>query len=871
MNVLLPLLLLTVLPETPLEVRYPEATKAFHCTFDESWDKNFDGFPDGWSRRRGPGYPHYVSIAISNEQSVVGDRCLRIDLDGGAATAFSPPTMVGPLFSYVLEGFVKTEGLKYDKAYFSITLLDDQRNRLETYISEKVGQTVGWQKIRLGPIAPADTDARVAIIGLHVERGRREDLTGSVLFDDIWLGRLPRMAMKTSSPNNFFTDPRLVEITCTASGFLDANPRVTFQLEDVLGQELARFESPLSTKQAAANAELTLDSFADQQVGSIGKATWKPPISDAGFYRVRVTMAGRKTAVHQRELSLVVVDPARNPTDGEFGWTLPQGDKPLPLPLLNQLIGHAGINWVKYPFWYDETGGDEVVARVIAFAERLSAGGIELVGLLNRPPKSLRSRYGRADSLSVADIFSPDPAVWYPSLEAVMTRLATRVRRWQLGDDHDISFVGYPNVAKKVGQIKHELDRIGQDVHVGIGWQWLHEFPKATDGKTPWQFLTLSARPAMTHLELARYLQETADANVDRWVVIEPLSRKDYSLEVRATDLVRRMIAAKVEGADAIFCPDPFSTDHGLMNDDGTPGELFLSWRTTALALGGARYLGSIQLPERSRNLIFGRVNDAVMVVWNEKPTEEVLYLGESVRQIDLWGRSTVPEQRDHRQVIKVGPLPTFVVGLSEAVTRWRQDFKFAETRIPSIFGRPHLNSFSMTNHFSRGTSGVATLVTPDVWIVDPAEVSFRMASREQLRQPFQIKLPYSASSGRHDVRVDFLVRGERDYKFSVFRRLDIGLGDIYIEVETRLTDGGKLEIEQHFINETDRPAIFRCTLFAPNHKRKKADIIAGPQSSDIQIYRLDDGKRLLGKTLWLRAEEIDGPRILSYRFVGKE
>ncbi|HYW80173.1 MAG TPA: hypothetical protein VE890_11380, partial [Thermoguttaceae bacterium] len=470
MNVLLPLLPLllpVVLPETPLAVRYPEATEVFHCTFDESWDKNFDQFPDGWERQKGPGYPKYVDVAISDEPAVVGDRCLRIDLDGGAATAFSPPIVVGSLFSYVLEAYIKTDGLKHDRAYFSITFLDGDRYRLETYTSEEIGGTTGWQKIRLGPIAPIDSDVRSAIIGLHVKPGHREDLKGSVLFDDVWLARLPRMAMKTSSPNNFFTDPRRVEVTCTASGFLDADPRVKFQLEDVMGHELAQFESALSTKQAAANAALTLDSFAGQQVGMIGKASWKPPISDAGFYRVRVTMAGRKTAVHQRELNLVVVDPQRNPTGGEFGWTLPQGDRPLPLPLLNQLISHAGINWVKYPFWYDETSEDEVITRVIAFAERLSAGGIELVGLLNRPPESLRSRYGRSDSLSVADIFSPDPAVWYPSLEAVMARLATRVRRWQLGDDHDTSFVGYPNVAKKVAQIKHELDRIGQDVRVG--------------------------------------------------------------------------------------------------------------------------------------------------------------------------------------------------------------------------------------------------------------------------------------------------------------------------------------------------------------------------------------------------------------------
>jgi len=221
--------------------------------------------------------------------------------------------------------------------------------------------------------------------------------------------------------------------------------------------------------------------------------------------------------------------------------------------------------------------------------------------------------------------------------------------------------------------------------------------------------------------------------------------------------------------------------------------------------------------------------------------------------------------------VIQVGPLPTFLVGVNEAVTRWRQDFKFAETKIPSIFNKFHSNSFMMTNHFSRGTSVVASLAMPEAWIVTPAQVGFSMAHREQLLQPFQIKLPYSASSGRHDVRVDFLVRGRHDYRFSVYRKIDIGLGDVYIEVATRLTDDGMLEVEQRLVNETDEPVQFRCSLYAPDHPRQRTDITAAARGSDAQLYWLEDGEQLLGKKLWLLVKEINGPRTLSKRFVGKK
>ena len=179
-NVLLPLLIVAITPDAPpIEARYPEAVTVFHCTFDASWDKNFDQWPDAWTRRRGRGFPHYVRIKINPQPSPQGDRCLRIELDGGGAVAYSPPIQVDPLFGYVLEGYLKTEGLNHDRAYFSVTLLDEQRQRLETFYSRKVRQTPGWQKLRLGPIAPGSGDARLASSRSRgrISRGRPRSTT----------------------------------------------------------------------------------------------------------------------------------------------------------------------------------------------------------------------------------------------------------------------------------------------------------------------------------------------------------------------------------------------------------------------------------------------------------------------------------------------------------------------------------------------------------------------------------------------------------------------------------------------------------------------------------------------------------------------
>jgi len=53
----------------------------------------------------------------------------------------------------------------------------------------------------------------------------------------------------------------------------------------------------------------------------------------------------------------------------------------------------------------------------------------------------------------------------------------------------------------------------------------------------------------------------------------------------------------------------------------------------------------------------------------------------------------------------------------------------------------------------------------------------------------------------------------------------------------------------------------------APDASRLHTQVIGLRPGRDDQLYRLPDGQQLIGQTLWLRAEEIGGPRVLNYRF----
>jgi hypothetical protein len=194
-----------------------------------------------------------------------------------------------------------------------------------------------------------------------------------------------------------------------------------------------------------------------------------------------------------------------------------------------------------------------------------------------------------------------------------------------------------------------------------------------------------------------------------------------------------------------------------------------------------------------------------------------------------------------------------------------------ASDRVASVVGDPHQNSFRLTNPFDVKVAGRLQLVVPASWVVDPSQIEFQLDPGAKLEQAFRITLPYNATSGRHSIRVDFELEGDPPQRFSVYRHLDLGPNDVYIEIATRLNAQGELEVEQHLVNATPGPVSFRCRLIAPERRRHSTLIIGLEPGRQLNTYRLAKGRELIGKALWLRAEQIDGPRVLNYRFVAEE
>jgi hypothetical protein len=878
-HILLSLLIVAADPSPDTDRFSAEAVQVRAWDFEAGDDANYDTWPDHWTRRRGPGFPTYLPIHIRPYGDVTHDdlsagggrkredlpltptRCLVLELDGGAAIAQSPSVPVRSQFGYVLKAYLRTEGLQHDRAFITLTFFDAEQNPLEVHRSPRYRDLPSWQGVTIGPVMPAHRDIRSAVITLHLEPTGEADLSGRAWFDDIWLGRLPRMAVETNRPTNVYTT-RDVEVSCRVSGFSQPNPLIRFELFDVFGDRVSMEEMPMTSDRGDA---ITSGSPAAIDATSrmfSGHTTWRPAIEENGYYQVRVSIPGHTGHMHQ---SIVVMDPQTPGETGEFGWSLPQGDRPLSLNSLPRLLGQVGINWVKFPVWYDDRNKGRA-DDLAWFAERLSSQGIELVGMLDRPPAAIRGMFGQSDPLPIAEVFK-EPQIWHPAIDPVMTRLSLKVRWWQLGADGDTSFVNFPGLEQKAREIRDGLNRFGSEVNLGLAWRSIDETPVVD--QPPWSFLNYTADPSLTEDELGAYLGAESVEPVRRWIGVEPLSAKRYSLKVRARDLVVRMLAAKVAQADGIFIPDPFDPEHGVMHQDGSPGELLLPWRATALAVSEAEYLGSIQLPQGSRNHVFLKNNQAVMFVWNDRPVREILYLGEHIEQFDLWGRShhprTVANDGIRKQEIQVDHLPVIVTGLNPHIAQWRIAFRYETAELASVFGKDQIAFFRFTNTFPSGVGGKITLHPPlRVWEVDPRVLQFKLASGKQQREGVHVLLGANATSGRQPVPVKVELTADKTYAFMIYRDIHVGLGDVDIELSASLDEYGNLVVQQILTNKTDEFVSFNCLLFVPGRRRERRQVFNLGRGRTTNVFVLPRGSELVGSTLGLRAEEIGGARILN-------
>jgi hypothetical protein len=829
--------------------------------FEQDEDREPDGLPDDWNRRRGPGFPSYVDCEIDEQHSHVGDQSLHVTVNGGKFAYYSPfqreVARINPEFNYMFRGFIRTERLTNDYALFTVSFLNSRRQRVQRFETKAVSGThAKWVQLELGPLKP-DPEVRYVVIGCHVDHRANDDIKGDVWFDGIWLGKMPRLTLMPDAHDHFLTPDNDIVIDAAVSG-LESSSQFELQLSlsDVAGEILEQ----KSWKLDSSNGGASLSDTGGQEID------WKIAARQHGCYFVRADLKRDQQTVQSTETTLVISEPAQSRPTGEFGWSLDSGPGLLSADDLALVAYEAGIHWVKIPVWssmHEEYATNP--AEMTRLLEGLYDRSISTVGLLNDPPRVIRNQFAK-DWTGISEIFALPPDFWGPSLEPVLARYGSTIEYWQLGGDTDTSFSSSKQLPETIKQITTQFDQIGRNSKIGLQWPWPAAYPIPTEIRN--LFVTIGNEDGLSLEQLEEVFSDKTSENAKHWTMLRPLPLKQPLMN-RASTLIRQMVMARLKGSNGIFLSGVLDGDRGLLHDDGAPTPLFLPFRTTAMNLRGAKHLGSFQLPDSPTNYVFERDKSVIVVFPGDKPFSADLNLGDTVERVDMWGRRSPLSRESGKHHVESEGEPVFCTGGSEAIARWRLEAGFEKGVIPAEYGG-HPDAIVGRNTWPQGVKGTVSLQIPRDWEVTPDSWDIELAAGESFRLPTTIKLPQNASLGTAEVVISFAITSDRRRTFDVHRSLEVGLGDVIVDVYTKPLPDGQLLIEQYVSNRTQPLDVmnFRCTLSVSGHKSQTEYVTNVGEEKDRKEYKLPNAQSLLGHELWLNLEQIGGRRNLNKRLI---
>ncbi|MCC7337908.1 MAG: hypothetical protein IT422_22700 [Pirellulaceae bacterium] len=822
------------------------------------------------------------------------DNCLEISMDGGAAELVSPMFPMQNRYSYALQAEVSCQELDGHTAWVELQLLDDSEQVLQVLRTNAIEGTVDWQTLATQIASSPSSDLRYGRVHIKVEPHSSTVLKGIARFDSLRVYRMPRLSLSTQLPFYVAQPGEEFQVNCMAMGIREHNSRVRFELCNHVGElirdetiELNISEPPASESiaesrlshaysPAAQRAEIDAKPpyYVSAHVGRRavdGHANWNLKLDEPGLYRVKVNLGREGVHAQLREILIGVMSPQPVQPAGPFGWSLSEFGQRLSVEEVPEMVRRFGAGWIKMPVWFDPN--DTVTAdRLVALIERLQGLGTEVVGVLGQPPQSLKESFGdSSDHLYAVNIFR-DPADWEPALEPVLTRIGMKIAWFQIGNDHDNSFVNKPKLAETIANIRTRMQSFSQELKLALTWTWNDPAPEAT--AVPWTAIQFANSPQLTAAELENYVSHQASGS-ELWVTLDPLEAAKYPLVERVRDLTERMVATKRSQVTAAFVVDPLRPELQLFTKRKTIGEMLIPWHSLVSSIGAAAYAGSIEFPGGSTNHFFTRHRESgdetLALLWNDVPTDEQIDLGGQLQARDVWGKSiplrTVQTERGtSEQQIRVGPWPIFVHGVDLNIVRFHQQFELQLKNMDNALSVAQTIPVSIANTLPQNAIGKVTVVSSSLLNGERSESPLQLSSGVQQFKSLPVFIRNDASAGSHRLRFDFDLVANKPYNFSIYRTLVLGMGDIELIWDTTRREDDWLELRVEIRNNTEDSATFDCKLFPAGRPYQRFRLDESKPGNTVQEMRIRLNQVERGSEAWLRCEQIGSGRVLNYR-----
>lgn len=835
-----------------------------HFDFDERPWGNIGTVPSSWRPHRAVGFPIFLEGRFEEQVGHAAGPSFRLDLDGGsvAYTYEGNDIAVRSDSDYLIVAWLRTAGLDTARAYVTTYFLDRKGNPLPG--TERRSPLVGgrvdaidWQAITVAMHGDVQ-DARYIGLTLWLTQQsvwdnrprllraiERENVKGTAWFDDVTVYRLPRVALRSSSPGNVFAHRTPVQLW-----------------PDVTDPDGLKLTARLVVR--SADGEVVDDRAVAVREADMPLQPCAYPDLPVGLYEATLTVSTEGVALVERTLRFVRLSERAGPpqTMGRgFGVVLSQvsgealaGDEVLLKPLRAE--------WVKLPVWNVQ----EAVSGVLPDTDVLDgylravveAGGSP-VAVQQSVPTGAKPVPGVP---SLLELLSEDPLAWKPLVAGQWARYAGLVHVWQIGQDGDEGMYLDHRLPDVLPALHREMSELVSNPVVASPVS-----ARYAPGAGPCgEYASVLVRWSTVPADIARQVGPLVTANPQRtWLTVEPLPADRYPRLLRLVDFSRRLAEAYYANPEAVFLPAPWDSEPTFLHVELSPREEYILFHTFCDLLGGARPIARMNLGGEAQAMVFDRGGVATLFVWDDyappEGREQWLSLGEYAEEIDLWGRRSPIRTEAGRQCVRVGPVPSFLISTSTWLIEFQRQVRLEP---PLLEASAAVGSHEVVfrNTYREPISGMLRLIGPEHWDFRPSRMAFALQPGQEFRQAVEVRFPLNADAGMRSVVGEFTLDADRRYLLLVPAWFDLGLDSIDLEAYVyRRGDKGIVRVAM--TNRTTEPVYFDGDVLIPGRQRLSRlfqNILPG--QSVTKEYVLDRIDELSGRYIRVHFSERQGSRM---------
>ncbi len=883
----------------------PQVAIVHASDFGSSEDLNNDGWPDGWRRVFDREHPKYVMVRTNNREQISNDelqqfrrslaqwtlafekgmrpgdiipekippqidriledrimnRCLEVEMDGGAMLIESKPFPVDRRFTYRFGAELRCD--KLDDFYVQVSVVGLSSDGSEMLLgrSNKYSGTLDWQAIGIPNISVDDSQTTSAKIKVVVKPNNFRALTGKVSLDSVRVYRQPKLSVALNPTSHVIKAGQSITAECEITGLEKVGSSVQFQLRDVERRVVQKITCDVVTDATSPN------NSAPGNVQYLGLCHTQITIEEPGYYELVIALNNTTRQDFFQILPIVVLPQTELLSPGQndrFGLTIEDAGRAIPWADAIRITRELQLGNVKIPMWFDALQGNAIDGLAGAL-DAFNSLEIKPIAVLDRPPPSLVDKFP-ADTGSSLLTSLDQPAIWQPMLDPLLQRITLHVREFQLGWDHETALVRASKLPGIIQNVRTKLNAYEPESRLTLPCSLLSK-ESYTSSKLVHRF-HLSGEPGMNADEITNYSECLEDMAQQRWISISSPDPKRYTTESTIEDLTDKMIAVANSKFPVAFFNQ--SSSHSIFDDQARPGILYLPIRNISNWLMNCDRIEFIELPANRRAaLLFRDTKVNLLLFPNDSDVPEFrFWLGQDLQAVDVWGRpvNLVVDQNTTGKPIEVKNYrwPVLITDVNESLIRWQSAVELVSKDIV-MTTTSAVELACMVKNPGLGTA-IGTIQVNAPNLIREGNVDLRFSAQSGTEHIERANITLRSDVAEGDIPIKMIVKLESPsaVEFEMTRNVHVGLPGVRITSKSEFTKSGDLIIDVTIENQTQTPKSFDLMLFVPGRPRDRAQMIS---VKDTVVRRLvvPNAKSFQNDTLRLSCEEIGTGRTINH------